>query len=509
MTASLSLLVPLVAGTVVGIVLGVAAAAIVISHTALKALRAQLAERTRGRDEESERVRALQAQGAEARVGQARAEAERELAAGLRDAAERRERAARTELDNVRQSAIEREREFEARLADAIAARARAEADLENVRTARAEADSRFGELAQKIIADAQAALTQTAATQVKADGDAARAEAQAKLAEITAGLTARLDELGTALGALHTARERDSQDLATHLGALGQRAAALADAIAVAQRATDRVSTLLSTSQARGAWGEFELRRLIEMTGMTEHVSFGVQQTGYGDDLRGRPDVVLFIAGGGTLPIDAKVPFEAYQAAACASDPAEREARLSEAVAALKTHVRVLAQKQYHAAGGCIGWTIMFVPIESMLSTVLGRDPELLHYALENHILIASPLSLLVYLYAFAQGWSYASRQENARHILEHAKTLIARLGTFAAHFMRVGAAIDTMAEAYNSAVGSFERNVGAQARRIYELGGAEELTLLPPRPVELREVDVRRLPAPSSNVIDVGDVA
>ncbi|MBV9438410.1 MAG: hypothetical protein JOZ24_00310, partial [Candidatus Eremiobacteraeota bacterium] len=86
MTASLSLLVPLVVGTVVGIVLGVAAAAVVISHTALKALRAQLAERTRGRDEETERVRALQTQAAEWRVGQARAEAERELAAGLRDA---------------------------------------------------------------------------------------------------------------------------------------------------------------------------------------------------------------------------------------------------------------------------------------------------------------------------------------------------------------------------------------------------------------------------------------
>ncbi len=467
MTGSLSAIV------LVAAVVGFVAGWIVLTLTTVAALKSRCGELQSANSDLTERERGTHADRSVASAVQARLEAE--------VAAAREERAAGAE----REAALHRQ------LAAAMTAHATAEQIVADIKTARAEADSKFAEVANKVIADARASLLEATSEKVKTEGEAARAEAQAKLAEISAGLTARLGELGTALAAMQTAREQDTQKIAGELGALGQKAAALSEAIAMTHTATNRVSTLLSTRQARGAWGEYELKRLIEMTGMTEHVSFDVQKAGYGDDERGRPDVVLYIAGGGTLPIDAKVPFDAYQEAVEATDEGVRTTRLADAVSAVRGQVKTLAQRRYHSTPGCIGWTIMFVPIESMLSSVLASDSGILQYAIENRVLIASPLSLLVYLFAFAQGWSYASQQENAQQILEQAKQMVGRLAPFVEHLTKVGGAIQSASDAYNRAVGSFDRSVAPQARRIYELGGADELPPLVAKPVEVRLLD------------------
>jgi len=456
-----------------GLALGFVAAWVVLTVTTVAALRSQCGELRSSNADLTDRERTAHAEHSVAAAAQARLEAE--------IAAAREERTA----------AAEREAALHRRLAEAMAAQASAEQAIADLKNARAEADSKFAELANKIIADARASLVEAASEKVKVEGEVARAEAQAKLAEISAGLNARLGELGSALAAMQTAREQDAQKIAGELGALGQKAAALSEAIAMTHTATNRVSTLLSTRQARGAWGEYELKRLIEMTGMTEHVSFDVQKAGYGDDERGRPDVVLYIAGGGTLPIDAKVPFDAYQEAVDATDDGLRAARLADAVSAVRGQVKSLAQRRYHSTPGCIGWTIMFVPIESMLSSVLAADSGILQYAIDNRVLIASPLSLLVYLFAFAQGWSYASQQQNAQNILEQAKLLVGRLAPFVEHLTKVGGAIQNASDAYNRAVGSFDRSVAPQARRIYELGGADELPPLVAKASEVRLLD------------------
>jgi DNA recombination protein RmuC len=466
---------------VLGLVIGIAATAILMTQTILKGSRSDLA-------------------------------ALRESARSDMAALERRAQTALEATQHQARSDIEAlhqiEHALQSRLTDAREAQGRAEAELKSLKTARPEADSAFAELARKIITDAQAGLAQAAAEKIKTETATLNRVAEGRLAEVTSGLTAKLEGLGSAINALQAARTEDSKQLAGQLGALGQQTSALSEAVAETRNAADRVTSLLSKSQARGAWGEYELKRLIEMTGMTEHVSFEVQQTGYGEDERGRPDVVLFIADGGSLPIDAKVPFIAYQAAVESQEPVERTKRLTEAATAVRVHIRALAQRRYHATPGCIGWTVMFVPIESMLSSVLALDPTILDYAIDSRILIASPLTLMVYLHAFAQGWSYARQQENAQAILEHAKVLVSRLTPFIGHLVKLGDRLGKALVSYNGAIGSFETSVAPQARRIHEMGGAEELSPLSPVAAEIREFDVRRLPGSLAEPILSGEI-
>lgn len=364
----------------------------------------------------------------------------------------------------------------DADLATERVATATVQATIAQMKLGERDVEERLQRVAQAYVTEAREVLVKTAAERL--------------VAQVTP-LNERLDLLGKSLVDLGTARVEDQTRVATLLESLSTKMAGIDDA-------TRRVERVLGHSQARGSWGEFELKRLLELTGMTEHVSFETQQSGYGTDATGRPDVVLHIPGNLTVPIDAKVPFARYQEAVSAQSEAEREPLLDQAVAAIRSHVKVLGARRYHDGPACIGWTIMFVPIEAMLATLFARDHEIFEVARAARVLIASPLTLMLYLEAFSRGWAAQKQSENATVILEEARLLVSRLGTFTEKFGRVGATLNSAVEKYNDAVASYEGRLGPQARKIVALRGDTETVVdLTQAPAHARIIDTSRLPA------------
>ncbi|GAC1305761.1 MAG: DNA recombination protein RmuC [Vulcanimicrobiaceae bacterium] len=350
------------------------------------------------------------------------------------------------------------------------------------------DVEARLQRVAGLYVAEARDVLVNAAAERFAGDAVAFRERIVASVAP----LNDRIDLLGKSLADLGTVRTHDHERVATLLEGLSSKMAGIDDA-------TRRVERVLGNSQARGSWGEFELKRLLELTGMTEHVSFDTQRSGYGTDATGRPDVVLRIPGDLTVPIDAKVPFARYQEAVASGSESEREPLLDQAVAAIRSHVRALATRKYHDHPTCIGWTIMFVPIEAMLSTLFARDREILDVARTARVLIASPLTLLLYLEAFSRGWAAQKQSENATAILEEARILVARLTTFAEKFAKLGTTLNGAVEKYNDAVGSFDSRLAPQARRIAILRGDSDEAPVPLEQLSrARPLDVSRLPFP-----------
>ena len=365
---------------------------------------------------------------------------------------------------------------------------ASAQATIAQMKLGERDVEERLQRVAQTYVAEAREVLVKAAAERFAGDATAFRERLVAQVNP----LNERLDLLGKSLVDLGTARTEDQTRVATLLESLSTKMAGIDDA-------TKRVERVLGNSQARGSWGEFELKRLLELTGMTEHVSFETQRSGYGTDATGRPDVVLRIPGNLTVPIDAKVPFARYQEAVSAQSEAEREPLLDQAVAAIRSHVKVLATRRYHDAPACIGWTIMFVPIEAMLATLFARDHEIFEVARTARVLIASPLTLMLYLEAFSRGWAAQKQSENATVILEEAQLLVSRLGTFTEKLGKVGSTLNSAVEKYNDAVASYEGRLGPQARKIVALRGDPEIVPdLTDCPARARIIDTSRLPAP-----------
>jgi DNA recombination protein RmuC len=244
----------------------------------------------------------------------------------------------------------------------------------------------------------------------------------------------------------------------------------------------TRALVTALQRPEARGRWGELQLRRVVELAGMAAHVDFDEQVIVDGGL---RPDMVVRLAGGKSVIVDSKVSLAAYLEAASAADEATREARLAAHARHLKAHVDQLASKAYWTAlQETPEFVVMFIPGEAFLAPALEYDPGLLEHALARRVHIATPTTLVSMLRTVQYAWQQEKLSENARAVFDLGKELYDRLAGLGRHLERVGKSLTSAVGSYNQAVGTLETRVLVSARKLAALG-VVDAELAPPEPV------------------------
>jgi DNA recombination protein RmuC len=252
-------------------------------------------------------------------------------------------------------------------------------------------------------------------------------------------------------------------------------------------QRETRNLVTALRRPEVRGRWGELTLRRLVELAGMAEHCDFTEQVSVAGEDGMLRPDLVVHMPESRNLVVDVKAPLDAYLEALEAVTDEARQIAMKRHGQQVETRVRQLSTKNYWAQfEHSPEFVVLFLPGDQFLSAALAERPDLLETALKQNVILATPSTLIALLKTVAYGWRQAAVAENAAEIRELGQELYRRLGNFTAHLGRVGARLGAAVEAYNSAVGSLERQVMPQARRFPELGVTPDAPL-----PELEQID------------------
>jgi DNA recombination protein RmuC len=253
-----------------------------------------------------------------------------------------------------------------------------------------------------------------------------------------------------------------------------------------------------LRQPQTRGQWGELQLRRCIEVAGMTEHVDFEMQETLRTEDGRLRPDARFLLPEGRSFVADSKVPLDAFLDAQECEVESERRLHLERHARQAREHVRSLSSKDYQgqfAAGSMPDLVICFIPNEPALHAAFAADPELFDYALERKVLLVSPTSLIGLLRTMELGWRQERMVEQAAEIAEAAGTLHSRFSKFIGDFGAVGSRLESATKAYNSAVGSMESRLLPQLRKVEGLGIGAGKEIEPPEPTE---ITVRAISAP-----------
>jgi len=274
--------------------------------------------------------------------------------------------------------------------------------------------------------------------------------------------LVHQLDRLQDQLHALEVERARTSAELREQVTTVALGSQRL-------EQETRSLAAALSKPQARGRWGELQLRRVVEHAGMLDRCDFDEQAVLDGGL---RPDLVVHLAGGGCVVVDAKVSLAAYLEAAETGGPQTRHARH------LREHVDRLADKAYwNALPEAPEFVVLFVPSEAMLAPALEADPALLEHAMQRRVHIATPTTLLSLLRAVAYAWQQHQLADNAQEVFAAGKDLFARLATFGAHVDKLGRSLSTAVGDFNKTVGSLERTVLPSARRMSELGLDGEL--------------------------------
>ncbi|HAF68847.1 MAG TPA: hypothetical protein DCL16_06970 [Acidimicrobiaceae bacterium] len=312
--------------------------------------------------------------------------------------------------------------------------------------------------------------------------------------------VTEQMDQLKTSVGDLKSSYEKNkgsfealNENLMHQITELNTRTGALAGA--------------LKSPSARGAWGENQLRNIIDLSGMASFCDFSEQSSVSSDDGVLRPDLTVRLPNGAFLVVDSKVPLSAYLRMQELDDSVAREAELKSHVKAVQDHVKALADKRYWALfDDAPDFVVMFVPGESFLADALRAEPGLVDEAMRQRVVIASPMSLMALLLTIARGWQTTQLAENAKKVEEHGRELHHRVGTTLAAMAKTGRGLESATKAYNEMVGSVESRVLPTLRRFSELGvSGDELPEVRPVEASARSMTANELEA-SSNLDDQG---
>ncbi len=357
------------------------------------------------------------------------------------------------------------------------------------------------------------------------------RSERDGSVLRALAPVRAQLEQVGARVEQMERARSEQHATISEQIRATARTEQELA-------RATSALEGALRSRSSRGLWGEVELARVLEASGMLPHIDFSEQRsissllstggsgaqrsststaetavasgsnaakTGRPANASGsaRPDVVVHLPGGAHLALDAKVPLDSYlkattlQEEETASDSAQDRYRdlMRSHAKSLRSHVDSLAARHYDKAlPASPELVVLFIPAESVLAAALATDPTLMEHALAKGVALTSPASLLALLRTCATAWARTAVNEDAAELLDLGRTLYERLGVVARHLDQLGSALKRGVVAYNRVAGSLESRLLVTARSFETL--AQDLPEV--RPIDPDAAQLRGLSAP-----------
>lgn len=323
-----------------------------------------------------------------------------------------------------------------------------------------------------------------------RVDSAEARSQGDASVLQALAPVRAQLELMTQRVDQMEQIRARQHGALAEQLRESARRETELA-------RTTASLEGALRSRSARGTWGEVELARILEASGMLPHVDFAEQRsigsltqgrgrggvTSSGD--LGRPDVTIHLPGQGFLALDAKAPMDAYLRACAIEESGEdaesrRRAELSAHAKALRSHVEALAARDYaRSLGASPELVILFLPSEAALSAALRADASLLDDAMARGVALCSPVTLLAVARTCATAWARTSINEQADQVIALGRELYERLGVVAGHMENLGKHLAKTVDFYNKTVSSMESRLLASARSVSALEEASKKTM------------------------------
>ncbi|MDR1791654.1 MAG: DNA recombination protein RmuC [Propionibacteriaceae bacterium] len=354
-----------------------------------------------------------------------------------------------------------------------------AQRQVEDIKANREELANQFKALSAEVLKQ------QT--EQAKADADERLKATETVLAPVKENL----DKLQAKLGEVELQRAKLQAELNEQVRTVKSTSDEL-------RKETSALATALRKPQTRGAWGELQLQNVVEAAGMKEHVDFNTQHTSESASGAGiRPDLKVMMGEGRFIFVDAKVPMAAFLDALEKTDEAERANELKRVAKHVRAHIDQLSAKEYFTAdSGTPEFVVLFIPHEAMAAEALYSDPTLHEYAFAKNIVLATPTSLVAMLKTVNYAWQQNALAEHAQMIAALGAELYKRIGVLGGHFAKLGKSLERTVDSYNDAVGSLERNVITQARRMHDYGiEGKELDELPqvlaePKPLTKAEV-------------------
>jgi len=257
---------------------------------------------------------------------------------------------------------------------------------------------------------------------------------------------------------------------------------------------ATNLSRALTTNVKAQGSWGEQQLERLLELSGLQKGKEYSTQYSVITEGgQRVQPDLVLHLPEGKSIVLDSKVSLVAWTRYQSCENDEERTAELKDHIQSLRQHVKNLGEKRYAEIPelNSLDFVLMFVPIESALIAALQADPELTEFALRSKVALLSPTNFLATMRTVASVWSVHKQNRNAQEIASRAGLLYDKFAGFVTNLQQVGDRLRQAQQSYDDAFSQLStgtgnllrqtdmlRDLGARSTKQLDAGLVEEAT-------------------------------
>ena len=277
------------------------------------------------------------------------------------------------------------------------------------------------------------------------------------------------VEPVGEALKNFNSKLEQVEKDRVAAGAGLEKQLQQLAASQAQLSQTTGSLVQALRAPQVRGQWGEMQLRKTVEMSGMVDRVDFIEQASVETDEgQRQRPDMVINLPNERQVVVDSKVPLAAYLDALQSDDADVQTERMQAHARQLRDHIKGLSQKAYwNQFDNSPEFVVLFVPNETIFSAALEQDPQLIEIGVENKVILATPTTLIALLKAIAYGWQQEAIAREEKQIFALGRELYERISVVTGHFAKLGKSLDQSVGHYNKAINSVESRLLVTARK------------------------------------------
>ncbi|MDD3371304.1 MAG: DNA recombination protein RmuC [Alphaproteobacteria bacterium] len=353
----------------------------------------------------------------------------------------------------------------------------------------------RFGALAAEALRKSNESFLQLAESRLKQSEVAAAATLESKqtaIGEMLKPVKETLGKMDAQLKELEVSR----------VGAYKELMQAVSLSNETQQRLRSETGQLLQalrTPTARGQWGEIQVRRILEMTGMAEHThDFSSQHHVSGEDGSIRPDYVVRLPGDKCIVIDSKVPLAAYLDCAQAQDANAKKSAMEKHARQVREHIKILSSKAYwDKVDGAADFVVLFVPGDHILGDALECDPTLFDFGTSNKVVLATPMTLVALLRTVGMSWRQENLRKHSEELGRLGGDLYASVATMLGYVDDLRARLSGSVDAFNKMIGSLERNVLSKARKLRDFGAKSDAKELPDtlEPVEKQTRELKLL--------------
>ena len=232
---------------------------------------------------------------------------------------------------------------------------------------------------------------------------------------------------------------------------------------------AKNLTNALKGDSQKRGSWGETQLEKTLQISGLIEHDHYEKQTSM--QDAEGRrkqTDFLIKLPDEKHIVIDSKVSLAAYDRAVAAESDEQLELALAEHVKAVKRHIDDLQGKDYTNLAGIRSpsFVLMFMPIEPAYIEALKYEKDLFSYGYERGIVLVSHTTLIPILRTVANLWSMERSTREARELGDKAGDIYNQVRKVAERLARIGGSLGAATNHYNETVRALSGRQGLRGK-------------------------------------------